>query len=59
MTGYDEQLTVCSHCKKDMVIAFYGMAPAYSIVCPDCFVKAENEGHFKGLRKWITKEADG
>lgn len=59
MTGYEENLTVCSHCKRDMMIAFYGSTSAWSILCPDCFDKAEKEGHFKGLRKWITKEADG
>lgn len=56
--GCEENLTICSHCKREMVILFYGMAPAWSILCPDCFAKAEKEGHFKGLRTWLTSEAD-
>lgn len=58
MTGYDEQLTVCSHCKSDMVIAHYGFHPAFSILCPDCTKKAKDRGDLKHLYQ-LTLEADG
>ena len=54
MTGYDEELTVCSHCKRDIVIAFYGSSPAYSILCPDCTQKAKQDGQLDHIFKWKT-----
>ncbi len=52
MTGYDEELSVCSGCKKDIVVAHYGCHPAYSILCPDCTTKAKETGKLDHLFKW-------
>ena len=41
MTGYDETNAICSYCKREMLVAHYGAHPPFSVLCPDCTIKAK------------------